>query len=130
MENKNLPEFIALIQRYESIQLAEIKAKFDEYAYHLVKKHKILKPLTGFGYSTTCKLCVAVTDNTQWTNCSQCVYMPAVSLGSTHCNVGGNEETYEAIYNATTPTQLLTAYRNRAARMREVLKEKGIDINF
>lgn len=139
MENKNLPEFIALIKRYESIELPEIQAIFDKYSDYLgknrLRQQKILTPLTGFGYPDTCKLCVAVMDFSKYfksPKCVQCVYAPVpvdILSNGRHCNDGTNKITYDAIYNAQTPNELLKAYSERAQRMREVLKEKGININ-
>jgi len=106
MKAKNLSEFKALIKRYESITLEEIKEAFTEsYSFTTAER------LTGFN-SSDCSLCKAV-----GTNCYICVY--ALNCG---CLYGENSETYNRIYNADTPIKLRNAFRDRARHMKTLLK--------
>ncbi len=104
---KNLKEFKALIDRYESISIEEIERAFKE-------NYRPAGLLTGFGSIDTCTLCMAVD-----VDCNECVWGP--DLQGCLWDI-----TYDAIYYATNPNKLFTAYRKRAAYMRKYLNEKGI----
>ena len=101
---KNLKEFKALIERYETITIEEITKGFRRYTSNEVPEY-----LTGFGASITCSLCVSAG------SCNNCVY------GKDSCMDGKNEKTYFRITNADTPTKLKNAYRARAKHMRTLL---------
>lgn len=111
---KNLKEFKALIERYETIQLPEIEAAFK------IPDCEVKKYLTGFGNWETCSLCQAVSFG-YLVECSDCMYEK--NLGCIY-GVAKATKTYESIDLADTPKQLLTAYRNRAKFMRKLLREK------
>ena len=108
---KNLPEFKALIERYETITLEEIEIVFDKYG----SKEESKESLTGFGLN--CSLCVVagIKKELGTMRCYSCVYGAILD-----CQ---RQETFKAIYNATTPKSLLSAYRARAKYMRTLLKE-------
>lgn len=103
---KNLPEFIALIHRYETITMKEIKESGVD-----------PNRLTGFGERMTCKLCGNIYD----ARCEGCVYTDRGTVCIT-------DETYGNIDNAKTAADLLKSYWLRAKYMRGLLKEKGIEI--
>jgi len=103
MKPKNLKEFKALIERYETITLEETRK--------CVNDHFELNRLTGYGgYPKRCTLCVGAENS-----CDNCVY------GKESCMDGKNEKTYFRIDNADTPTKLKNAYRARAKHMRTLL---------
>ena len=107
MKAKNLKEFKALIKRYESITLEEIKEdKFES--------HFTAQKLTGFGNPSTCTLC-------QLFNCHNCIYLIKTESG---CLSGINKKTYRRISDAITPVKLLNAFRARAKHMKTLLKIK------
>jgi len=108
---KNLPEFIKLIERYETITLEEIEEQFCD-----------SEILTGFGDIDTCSLCLAIDSINP---CPQCVY---IQIDNFKCHQSGNSDTYHKIRHAKTPKQLLTAYRNRAKHMRSVLEKLNIEM--
>lgn len=113
---KNLKEFKALIKRYETITLEEIE---DNWTMPNKLTPFTANMLTGFGSLNSCTLCKKV-----YTDCSECVYWNKDSYSFNYaCNEGNNRETYLAIAWSATPEQLLTAFRSRAAHMREVLKQ-------
>ena len=120
---RNLPEFKALIKRYESITLEEIVDGWDNFLYDSTV-------FTGFGRVSACTLCTAVElpelkdyDLTVWKECHLCVYGKPRG-----CISDDNLETYDAIYESSNPKELLTAFRNRAKRMREILTIKNITL--
>ena len=102
MKPKNLKEFKALIKRYESITLEEIKKAGNI--------HFAPDKLTGFGTSDTCTLCKI--------ECFECVYHVNTE---NHCNDGINQKTYREIVYADTPTKLLNAFRARAKHMKTLI---------
>lgn len=112
---KNLPEFKALIERYESVTIEDIVDKWgdDNDASFTAGL------LTGYGSAETCTLCKAVN-----VECYACVWR---CLTSSLCSCDRTNTTYWDIMDATTPTELLTAFRARAAYMRKVLKDGGIE---
>lgn len=118
---KNLPEFKALIERYESVTIEEIQEKWgdDNDASFTAGL------LTGYDSQSTCTLCKAVPkDNGGYALCKYCTW---VSITENICFQGDNRITYEAIDEAKSPEHLLTAFRARAAYMRQVLKDGGIE---
>ena len=99
---KNLKEFKALIERYESITLKEIKKDKFELFYTAQK-------LTGFGGAASCSICNGFV-------CEECVY------GLIGCTNKINEKTYSKISYASTPIELFIAFRARAKHMQTLLK--------
>lgn len=113
MKPKNLPEFKALIKRYETITLEEIKEIDNS---KLIDGVYIAEKLTGFGSSETCTLCHYVNRSE---DCNECIY---VILTSNDCNCGDNEKTYYRIYDADIPLKLRNAFRARAKHMKTLIK--------
>jgi hypothetical protein len=118
---KNLPEFKALIIRYETITIDEIK-----------KKDCNLELLTGFGSCITCTLCkkVGYDKKSKEESCIYCVYYELnnwLRIFGMPCNTRENAETYNAICKAETPEELLKAYWLRAKHMRSILKKLNIE---
>ena len=117
---KNLPEFKALIIRYETITIRAIERKYCN-----------ITKLTGFGYIRKCTLCVAIKmDRWNVDPCNGCVWN--VSQKETakrfSCQAGVNGKTYYAIARSTTPNTLLKAYWLRAKHMRSILKKLNIEM--
>ena len=117
---KNLPEFKALIIRYETITIEEIE------------QHDMqIQKLTGFGSPFSCTLCVAVDKLFGNNNCKYCVYY-ASTKRQMSCFKGINRKTYDGIDNHEEndykANELLTAYRNRAKHMRSILKKLNIEM--
>lgn len=100
MEAKNLKEFKALIKRYESITLKEIKAEDITEARYI---------LTGFAID--CPLCGNCRPG-----CIGCVYGSRMG-----CVKGNNRKTFKGISNADTPIRLRNAYRARAKHMKTLI---------
>ena len=111
---KNLPEFKALIIRYETITIEEIE-KAEMSLSELTKKDGI------------CTLCIPLSIDDFYPDCEQCVYTKHNEYGSFQCITGIHYKTFYAMSEATTPKQLLTAYRNRAKHMRSILKKLNIE---
>ena len=55
---KNLPEFKALIERYETITLEEIRAAWDADG-EATGDYDVREKLTGFGSTGSCTLCAS-----------------------------------------------------------------------
>jgi len=121
---KNLKEFKALIERYESITLEEIKntdvslPNIDVLSIAIQQVTGIYKlkanRLTGFGSHNTCSLCEG--------ECEECVYLVIAVAG---CNQRGNKKTFRRICNASSPIKLRNAFRARAKHMKTLLKTKS-----
>ena len=109
---KNLPEFKALIERYDTITLQEIEDVLTDVAWPEDAKQQ----LTGFGKHSTCTLCIAAGRTGDWgETCKGCVY---------HGDMGClRHKTYDMICKAETPEELLKAYRARAKYMRTLITE-------
>lgn len=105
MKPKNIKEAQELAERYETITLDEIKEEWGE--------GWVAENLTGFGDVSTCALCLPIDDD-----CDVCIYD-----GYCMCGQGPNEETYDRIDQAKTPTKLKNAFRARAKHIRGVLKQ-------
>lgn len=113
MKPKNIKEFQALVERYETITLDEIMCNWNGGGINTAVE------LTGFGKDKYCKLCIAVGRN-EYINlfdsngcCEKCIYK------GYNCNSGINRKTFVAIYNAETPQDLLNAFRARAKHLRK-----------
>lgn len=117
---KNLPEFKKLIERYETITIEEIGNE---------DRNKEL--LTGFGCNTTCTLCLSAGyRRDKFTECKNCVYYAInkkILVEGLPCNNLRNKKTCDAISDAETSDEILTAYRNRAKHMRSILKKLNIE---
>jgi len=114
---KNLPEFKALIERYESITLEDIESNY----FIIFDAITIANKLTGYGKTPTCTLCQAAKNEWDMVDCSLCVYGDKVG-----CTLAENKKTYYAISEAESPKQLLKAFKARARHMRKILKAKGL----
>lgn len=117
MKAENIPEFIALIKRYESITLEEILSKYDTDFFNSVE---IAERLTGFGSGETCTLCTSVEST-----CSICVYN---KVGHEGCHEGEMNPSYNLIWDAEDAHYLLEAFKKRAIAMREYAKKINIEI--
>lgn len=111
-----------LVKRYRSITLEQA-----EKAYLKTKKTNgypiggfVAKKLTGFGSTSSCKLCGAC-----WGSCSNCIYYSYSFYLSLlfPCLNGKNKKTYEAIRDAETPKQFIKAIRKRADHIEKILKK-------
>ena len=111
---ENLPEFLKLIERYETITIEEIKAA-----------NMNLDKLTR--NKGKCTLCLPLYEE-DILYCETCTYPEFNIYGSFQCITGVNYETFYGMGEAITPKQLLTAYRNRAKHMRSVLKKLNIEM--
>jgi len=113
---KNLKEFKALIERYRSITIEEITQKAS-----IMKNfdaEKVAHLLTGYGYSSSCSLCMAA-----HFDCTNCVYSIVNNSDDENHTNCGLDETYQNISKAKTPEELLTAFRKRADYMETLLKK-------
>lgn len=113
MKAQNIPEFIALIKRYESITLEEIEQN------PFINGFLGAQKLTGFGGTNTCTLCISVKNE-----CNKCVYESTFN-----CVHGVLTDSCLNIKDAETPEELFYAFRNRAKTLREFAKTKGIEID-
>ena len=122
MDNKK--EFLALIERYETIELDEIKAKMVELGFkngfNIVAINPVTNALTGFGEYSTCTLCIPLRNNTYSIECDKCMW---IILTEKRCCCDENKETYIRIANANTAVKIRNACRARAKYMRKVLGE-------
>jgi len=100
----NIKEFKALVKRYETITLQEIKDKW-------LPGYNAATRLTGFGNGNTCTLCIAQASDR--TKCYNCIY--PYPMG---CREHPNELSYDRIQSANTPLKLFNAYKTRAKHLR------------
>lgn len=115
MTPKNIPEFITLIKRYESITLEEVESNYEG---GIFSGYDIANRLTGFGNTSTCSLCLATCHN-----CIECVY--GKNKG---CVKGIFAKSSDDIENSDSPKELLNAFRNRAKVLRQYAASIGINI--
>ena len=125
MKPNNLPEFKALIERYESITIEEIENNWDTFYYK--PGMACAQMLTGFGSTSKCTLCKSVS-----MDCSKCAWFFS-KTGEEYdkeedypCVSRQNYKSYDLIYESTSPSELLTAFRNRAEHMRKHIKKLGL----
>lgn len=119
----NKPEFIRLIERYETITIEEIIASSDR-IQQMAKESKsfatelsiqgwgftVANKLTGYGAASTCSLCIV--------SCYNCHYAKSTTGFIGRCSTFGS---YTSIGRAKNPEELLIAYRNRAKEMKDLL---------
>ena len=118
MKAKNLKEFKALIKRYESITLEEIKEEQKKHDYFI--GDTIANKLTGYGEEETCTLCKNID---MFDDCKGCIY---TDVTNAVCGTGINKKTYDRIYGADTPRKLLNAFRARAKHMKVLFFSKTL----
>ncbi len=143
----NLPEFIALIKRYENITIEEIENTIQKFALeHSIETiekifkefnfhREFLTEMTGFGTSFTCTLCLSARANNANNEehfCLICVYRSTIFGRCTGCQQPAKydvpSKTYNKILFANTPKRLLKAYKARAKYMRTILKKINVTI--
>ncbi len=109
-KKKNIAAFKALVLRYETITLKEIRA-----IRKLCMRYDLARNCTGWGRTNTCTLCTSInkSDFEYGLHCQKCVY--GCNRG---CMEGDNEATTKLINNADTPKQLFKAYRARGKHLR------------
>ena len=112
---KNLNAFKALIGRYRSVTIEEINKEWAGYGMGTAEQ------LTGFGYMPTCSLCIAA-----GLVCIYCVYSSLVNSDGENDPPCVDDSTYRQISNSLTPQELLTAFRNRADYMENLLKQHNL----
>ncbi len=115
MTATNIEAFKQLIERYESITIAECIKAFAT----TKDGGKAAQRITGYGSSDSCMICIN-------TFCYECVWYEQTGKA---CFDGKNMETYTAIRNSETAEELLKAFRARAAYMRETLELRSEQIN-
>ena len=115
MKAKNLKEFKALIERYESITLEEIKEK-ESYFRNM---DNVATSFTGFGDDKKCTLCQPITENDE-VNCRKCIYSNSEDY-SFYCLKNENLKTFDRICDADTPLKLRNAFRARAKHMKTLI---------
>ena len=117
---KNIEEAKKLVERYNSITLAEIKQAWNYRGVVAANK------LTGFGNPLTCTLCIAVISKDKRTECKYCIYNFDNSdeeKMNGRCSNGENIKSYMDIWGATSPRKLLNAFRRRAKHLEKIIKE-------
>ena len=131
---KNIKEFRALIEKYESITLEELENKreeltkhssFDKYCSEKDIIADTLQSITGFGNSYTCKLCYVKIEYDPKVGdlCKHCVWFN----GSSEINPCMEHETFKEIEKSESFEELLIALKNRAKYMKKWLKFKMDD---
>lgn len=123
MKAQNEKEFKALIKRYESITLEQLKEEDRESDIYY---KEILTRITGFGNTTKCTLCNATrkSNPNHRKDCTKCVY--GFSEGKdawNDCIEKDNAPTYNKISDAKFLEDLLLSIHARAKHMREVYKQ-------
>lgn len=110
----NLKEFKALIERYETITLEELKEIFKSVNFISTLGNQAAEKATGFGSMWMCTLCSKVQ-----TDCNRCIYTEEIN-----CLRGNLKKSYDRIENAHTPLKLRNAYRYRAKVLREIYADQ------
>lgn len=124
----NIEDAKKLYWKYMGITYEDLVVVEKEIQNHLnhhkeVAPNLILHKITGFGSQYTCMMCKV--------NCSNCCYKIATGQS---CSSGVNHNTYWAIHEAKDLQQLLSAIKDRAHWLAEVIvavENRGnIDINI
>ena len=118
---KNLRQAKGLARQYERISLKRIEQEWNKPPKNsfFTIGSGVANNLFGFGQSSTCTLCKAVgKKGLDISPCNNCIYR--FEYG---CLNPVNRETYSDINNALTPNMLYDAFRARAKRLREAIKE-------
>lgn len=122
MKALNEKEFLALIEKYETITLEEID-KYDTSPFWLASS--IMSCITGFS-SARCTLCKPLYSNkysSRSLDCTKCVYAIDAKnddTDNTFCINIVNIISYDAIAYASNPYELIKACWIRAKHMREI----------
>lgn len=122
----NYNEYKELIKKYRSITLSDIEAYWDEddqlFDYEGVS---VMLYLTGFSNMSECMLCVAIEKQGYYNpkdvnqpDCSKCMYQ--VVTGKP-CASGDNKETFDNVFHAKSPIELLKAIKKRYRHMQNIL---------
>lgn len=138
---KNIPATRALIDRYRAITLDDI-----EKAVTAVKEYAdtftygdVAYELTGFGTPGSCALCEALYDTKHWRGgprCESCLHFEpgcGVRRGlwgvyNMPCAFSDNSKpTYNAIESASSPEELLSAFRARADYLEKLVSLANSD---
>lgn len=110
----NLGVFEELKKKYETITLEEITSEFTKLPEEVeFSGRKVAHKITGFGDSGSCSLCGPIHGR-----CYHCFWIEKTKH---YCYDAPNRKSYDEIAFALTPEELLSAFRNRAKRMEEVL---------
>ena len=124
----NLREFKALIERYETITIEEVRDVMD----NMSSDDSAASVLTGFGATATCTLCQHIRpDFGDPLKCytKGCVYAHTFKEDDSYACISGElADSYDMISDAEDPQALFLAYRNRAVVMREFAKRHNIKL--
>ena len=127
----NLEEWKALKRRYRTITLEEIEEAYYSDIYN-TDHEEVSTCLTGFGNTVQCTLCVAVTKEKPFVmarDCKDCMwytYTGRTCMGSplsSNIRLAEAQITFNKLLTASTPTELLAAYKARYRYMLKVEKQ-------
>lgn len=130
---KNYRAFQRLINRYETITLEEIQYLDRETELNEFDPEFLAKMVTGFGSIEKCVLCQEAIEirnsipgltEKEESFCPFCVYY-ALDQTNRACfrPLRKHDTSYDDILDATTPQELLDAYRTRAEEMKVFYNE-------
>jgi hypothetical protein len=135
MKAKNEDAFKALIKKYNSITLKQIKDNAIQDDCDKFESCVTLNEITGFGYQCSCTLCIATKNKNilsikDAVHCNLCVYGILSNIKYNACLSDNNSDTYEALKMAKDETTLLLAIKERVKHMKKVWKkyQKQIDL--
>jgi hypothetical protein len=125
MKPKNIPEFIALKKKYESITHHDIE-NITPYTTMSQYGFIIANALTGFGDNRTCTLCLRVK-----VDCNECVYskLNGVFWVGEGCRRDVMEYSYFMIRETHNKECLIKAFKTRAEAMRKYAELFNIKID-
>lgn len=125
----NIEEFKALVKRYKTITLKEIKDYKPKHNLDY-RDINVACHLTGFGSYQYCTLCKAAKRQRKASRnvttkyiCNQCIYFTIYPHSNGCCNAAPLQSTFTMIEMSDTPEQLLQAYRARAKVLEKVFSE-------
>jgi len=129
----NLEEWEALKRRYRTITLEEIEEAYHSDIYN-TDYEEVSTCLTEFGNTAKCTLCVAVTKEHPFMikeDCKDCMWytytgrtcMGSLISGDFTLNKTKAQVTFNKLLTASTPTELLAAYKARYRYMLKVEKQ-------
>jgi len=115
---KHIKAVKVLIERYNNLTLAEIEkvALLCSAKASLFPSYLIVMELTGFGWKTSCTLCISVKGQ-----CKNCIHSTFDDDGNQYHLGCLDHKTYQAIAYAKNAEQLLEAYQARAKYLQLLL---------
>ena len=128
LKPRNIKEVKALVNKYNSITITDIRRELYQSNADTFESQYIANKLTGFGSTDSCTLCLALR-NSFAHHYTSCIHTNYVLLGEVGCSSinGKSRATYMAIDEASDPSELLQAFKDRAEYLHTLINSYNED---